>query len=76
MRLKNRIFDLKKTKRILNGRKQQLELEFKSKEELAHMSHGILLDLIKKLKRTGERSTLDIIEKWEDNNEALLKGKS
>lgn len=40
------------------------------------MSHGILLDLIKKLKRTGERSTLDIIEKWEDNNEALLKGKS
>lgn len=36
------------------------------------MSHGVLRNLIQKFKNTGDRSTLEIVERWENNNESLL----
>ena len=40
------------------------------------MSRDLLKELIGKFKSTGDKSTLEIVERWENRNQALLQAPS
>lgn len=40
------------------------------------VSRDLLKDLIDKFKSTGDKSTLEIVERWENRNQSLLQAPS
>ena len=73
VRLKNKIQDMKKQRKGLTAKRQQLQNELHQKAELNRVSRGLLKELIDKFKSTGDKSTLEIVERWENRNQALLQ---
>ena len=76
VRLKNKIADMKKQRKTLTAKRQQLQSELQQKGELNRVSRDLLKELIEKFKNTGDRSTLEIVERWENRNQALLQAPS
>lgn len=68
VRLKNKIQDMKKQRKGLTAKRQQLQNELHQKAELNRVSRGLLKELIDKFKSTGDKSTLEIVERWENRN--------